>query len=353
MPPSTAIPAQVELPLRMAGGVVAQGIRIRLGRSIVTLTGVVLGIAFLMSVLTSQVLRRGVAEEDRLREDASRMYGYLAAETGSVFARPIAVVVTGPLSGAEIRLLERLEREDISELRVAAAGAPLPAAALERLAVRRLGDPRTLGSGAAALLVLGSGRLPRFDYPELVSALRKPVVAFTGTRAETPSFATGATTLRLNRELPADEQARRAAAVERERFRGLWIIVISLLVTVIGIANAMLMSVTERFRDIGTMKCLGATSRFIRTIFLLEACFMGLVGGAAGVVLGSLFSLIGFVFVYDFALLGDTLTGQFGALVLASAEALAAGIALSVIAALYPAHFAATMVPADALRSNI
>ena len=72
----------------------------------------------------------------------------------------------------------------------------------------------------------------------------------------------------------------------------MWIIVISLLVTVIGIANSMLMSVTERFRDIGTMRCLGALSGFVRTLFLVEAAFMGVVGGAFGAVVSTFTDLI-------------------------------------------------------------
>src|SRR5687768_6532013 len=113
-----AIPTQVRLPLRVALGVVRQGIRIRLGRSLVTLTGVMLGITFLMSTLTSQALKGGVAEEDRLREDANRMYGYLVAETGPLLDRPLALIVTGPLSGEERRLLARLAAEGVSEFRV-------------------------------------------------------------------------------------------------------------------------------------------------------------------------------------------------------------------------------------------
>jgi ABC-type antimicrobial peptide transport system permease subunit len=141
--------------------------------------------------------------------------------------------------------------------------------------------------------------------------------------------------------------------LEREHFRALWIIVISLVVTVIGITNAMLMSVTERFRDIGTMKCLGATSRFIRQIFLLEASFMGLVGGAVGVVLGLLVSLATYFLLYDASLVLHTLQAELAAVALAAAEAMLAAVVLSVVAALYPARFAARMVPADALRSNI
>ena len=51
-------------------------------------------------------------------------------------------------------------------------------------------------------------------------------------------------------------------------YKQYWLIVLSLLVCVVGITNAMLMSVTERFREIGTMKCLGALDSFIVKLFL-------------------------------------------------------------------------------------
>ena len=83
------------------------------------------------------------------------------------------------------------------------------------------------------------------------------------------------------RGMTADEQAKLAAEEGRARFRNIWIVVISLFVTVIGITNSMLMSVTERFREIGTMKCLGALSAFVRQMFLLESSLVGLVGAVA------------------------------------------------------------------------
>ncbi|HAT09777.1 MAG TPA: hypothetical protein DCS97_04135, partial [Planctomycetes bacterium] len=49
------------------------------------------------------------------------------------------------------------------------------------------------------------------------------------------------------------------------------LVAISFLVCMVGIANAMLMAITERFREIATMKCLGATDGFILTQFLMEA----------------------------------------------------------------------------------
>ncbi|MBQ6246625.1 MAG: FtsX-like permease family protein [Kiritimatiellae bacterium] len=124
-----------------------------------------------------------------------------------------------------------------------------------------------------------------------------------------------------------------------------------MLVTVIGIANAMLMSVTERFREIGTMKCLGALSSFVTQMFVLEASLMGLVGGIVGAVAGALFAIVIYTFTYGASLV-------FGSLPLLSVLTFAgcsivAGVILSVIAALYLARVAAAMVPATALRSTI
>ena len=63
------------------------------------------------------------------------------------------------------------------------------------------------------------------------------------------------------------------ARMQEESSKQTWLITLSLLVCVVGIANAMLMSVTERFREIGTMKCLGALDSFIVKLFLLESTF--------------------------------------------------------------------------------
>jgi len=52
--------------------------------------------------------------------------------------------------------------------------------------------------------------------------------------------------------------------------------ILSLLVCAVGIVNAQLMAVTERFREIGTMKCLGALDRFVLRLFILEAGMQGL-----------------------------------------------------------------------------
>ena len=100
---------QVELPVKVAFGVAMQGMRIRFGRSVVTVMGVVLGIAFLMAILTEQVVSEGVKDEEQMRMELGRMVGFLTADMGPVEGRTVSVVQTGGLSIKERRLLLLLE----------------------------------------------------------------------------------------------------------------------------------------------------------------------------------------------------------------------------------------------------
>src|SRR5438552_188948 len=76
------------------------------------------------------------------------------------------------------------------------------------------------------------------------------------------------------------------ADIAASRIQTHWLVGLALLVAFVGILNAMLMSVTERFREIGTMKCLGALDSFIIKLFLLESLFQGIVGTIVGILLG-------------------------------------------------------------------
>ena len=126
-----------------------------------------------------------------------------------------------------------------------------------------------------------------------------------------------------------------------------WIIVLSLLVCVVGIVNAQLMAVTERFREIGTMKCLGALNRFILRLFMLEALIQGLAGSRAGALIGAIFAIISAAFLYGsivfsslpFTLIGDNVFN----LILAHSF-------LSLVGVTYPAIKAAKMEPVEAMR---
>jgi hypothetical protein len=346
---ASPIRRQVTLPLSVAWQVVLQGIRIRLGRSLVTLMGVLLGIAFLMSILTGQSIRQGVRRETEARAECRRMIGFLTAETGPLRDRAVGVIQAGAISDIERRLAAALLDEGASEVRWAAvAGAAMPAG-LPAGRVRAA-EPRAAAEGAAALLLVGEGASPDLRWGELVAGTRQRVLAV-ARATPAPEAGADATVLSLAREPHPDELAEQRSEARRTRFRTAWIIAISLLVTVIGISNAMLMSVTERFREIGTMKCLGALSAFVRQMFFIEACLLGVVGAAAGCVVGAAFAAAAFSLSYGMDLVVSAMSPW--TLLAHGALCVAAGVGLSIVAAIYPASFASRMVPATALRSTI
>ncbi len=132
--------------------------------------------------------------------------------------------------------------------------------------------------------------------------------------------------------------------------RQIWLVSLSLLVCVVGITNAMLMSVTERYREIGTMKCLGALDSFIWKLFLLESLFQGLVGSILGVIVGG-----GFVILAGLLRYGGQVISTFPVLPFLgyALAVLAIGVVISIIGSLFPASQAARMVPAEAMRTEV
>jgi putative ABC transport system permease protein len=126
-----------------------------------------------------------------------------------------------------------------------------------------------------------------------------------------------------------------------------WLVLVSMVVCLVGIANAMLMTVTERFREIATLKCLGALDGYIMLTFVLEACMLGVVGGVAGSLLGTLIGT-------------GRMLAEFGAFVWralpaaalfgAAATAVVAGVILAALAAVYPSLKAARLAPMEAMR---
>lgn len=122
---------------------------------------------------------------------------------------------------------------------------------------------------------------------------------------------------------------------------------LSLLTCLVGIVNAMLMSVTERIKEIGTLKCLGAEDAFIVKTYFIESSMQGVLGTACGVLVGVLVGIIvnavsygGYVFhVFPWLEIGK-------AVVLA----LVIGSVMSVMASIAPAYWAARKQPVDAMR---
>jgi putative ABC transport system permease protein len=120
------------------------------------------------------------------------------------------------------------------------------------------------------------------------------------------------------------------------------VVSISLLVGGIGIMNIMLVSVTERTREIGICKALGAQKHHILSQFLIEATTLSLFGGAVGLVLGYLFGFAARIFV-------PNLPGVFvplWAVFLSVGFSVGVGIVFGII----PAIKAANLAPIEALR---
>ena len=117
---------------------------------------------------------------------------------------------------------------------------------------------------------------------------------------------------------------------------------ISLLVGGIGVMNIMLVSVTERVREIGLRKALGATPKVIRRQFLVEASVLGLAGGVIGVLIGTVGARI----------LPSLIDQPVAVSLVATVGAIGTALALGIGFGVYPASRAARLTPIDALRSE-
>jgi hypothetical protein len=447
---------QIVLPMSKAFEIAWKGIRIRLWRSLITMSGIVLAIAFLMSVWTAGVFNRALRAVPEGHELYPLVQGALEAEAiaaGAVRMRcvvvrqgegPAVAQVTAassirtfldgqeafradamPADGAALRgLLAEEEPPDavvldglppeLDEAETVAAlegfvrngGALLvygtaglgegPQGALESLLpaepqegtvevdgaaiepgeravqLRWQGHPpatfhRT--DGKAGALALASAQGQGLAWQSVVGEGYVTWYPVTAASAGDPDVISWFVRGRTLGEMEQREQgsgspvlrlvARGLGGESSGDMRGIWLVTLSLMVCVVGITNAMLMSVTERFREIGTMKCLGALDKFVVKLFLIESSLQGVVGSVAGALIGFTLAFLRALFTFH---VKDVETGKgywlalrfFPGLSLVGwvGVALAVGIVLSVVAAIYPAIRAARMEPVQAMRTE-
>jgi putative ABC transport system permease protein len=118
---------------------------------------------------------------------------------------------------------------------------------------------------------------------------------------------------------------------------------VSLLIGAIGIANVMFISVTERTREIGLRRAVGARTGEVQLQFLLEAAFLSAIGGVAGVGVALLVGLLLTLVVTGFSAVPP---------LWAVAAGIASSVLVGVTAGYWPARRAASLDPVDALRHD-
>ena len=342
------VPGQTQsVPFSTVISMVVGNVRSRLGRSAVTLFGVVLGAAFLMAAGTGDILRSHFAQEETDRLTAATAAVNVLSELGTLDGRTLAVWVENP-SRRTPWILENIKNLGDVKLQIYS-----PSTVLSEAVGNSAGDLAGALAGADALIVCNDGVDDAAPLPAAVNGLPGAVVMDLSGVFDPESLA--AQGLRYRHlfgvaalgELAGMPSVKMAAGSGRRT----WLIVISLLVSGIGIANALLMSVTERFREIGTLKCIGAQNKLVVQMFTIESALQGLLGSALGVVCGWLIALAAAAFNIGWGVVWSNL--PWPPVIQFSVICLCVGIVVAMVAAIYPAVVATRMVPALALRSEI
>jgi hypothetical protein len=141
-----------------------------------------------------------------------------------------------------------------------------------------------------------------------------------------------------------------ATAVTGERGKAAelaWMLAVALAVCAISNVVSMLLSVTRRFREIGTMKCLGAFDGTVLVLFLIEAAIMGGAGSLLGATAGTAVALLAALVRHGAQVFT---AGAWAGFAGAWAATLAMVAALSLAGAAYPAWVASRMLPVEAMR---
>jgi lipoprotein-releasing system permease protein len=248
----------------------------------------------------------------------------------------------------------------------------------------RVGDTATIVSGEATLTPLGLA--PRFRRVRIAGLFQSGLyeydaswvyltldtaASFAGADAPSASvisieatdiYSVEQVSARLRERLGSEyttvnwQEANRPlfAALALERRMGLFIIALIILIATLNITTTLVLLVVERRADIAVLSAMGASSRSIMLIFIIEGAIIGIVGIIAGIVLGLFACTIGDYYklvslpadIYSISNVPFHMR--------ATDIALAAAVAfvLSLLATLYPARSAARLQPAEALRDS-
>jgi putative ABC transport system permease protein len=326
--PAPQVQRQIVLPLSKAVEIAYKSIRLRLSRSLLVTSGIVLALAFLMSILVTDSMTAGMRQwaSDFSKSERFRQLSAQRDELEDGKLKPI---------DAELHKAAELP------------GNKLPKGAASFDAEKTFGSSlsdmqKDLGvslpapeSDLIALLTLHAEYVPKMqqwiDTAKQLKAVREELVAPQRLQE-----------MMKNAGVPSTPKE-----IESNRIQTRWLLGLALLVAFVGILNAMLMSVTERFREIGTMKCLGALDSFIIKLFLIESLFQGGVGTTIGVVLGMLLAMASVSTSYGSYAWANV---PWMALLYSLLTCLAVGVGLTVAGAVYPAWQAARMQPIEAMR---
>jgi len=122
---------------------------------------------------------------------------------------------------------------------------------------------------------------------------------------------------------------------------------LSLIICLVGIINAMLMAVTERVKEIGTLKCLGAMDSFIVKSYFIESSLQGIMGTLLGMTIGAVIALL--MALQNYGMMAITMLPIMD-IVMSLLIAFVIGSGISIGAAIGPAYFAAKKQPVEAMR---
>lgn len=327
---STAAPTpgrQITLPLSKAVEISWNSIRLRLSRSMLVTSAIILALAFLCSILTTETIIDGMRgwtqswpqsqeyadlkhQRDQADIDFNAGVSVLRFEADN--AKPAK-------DAKKFVAKEAFNGDDWDAVRNRVGTLPLPAGDLDKL------------------LTAKPEKLP--DVQKLLDlAQKRKTIRESLNRPED-----------LKASMTSHGVPTEPAEIAANKIQTRWVIGLALLVAFVGILNAMLMSVTERFREIGTMKCLGALDSFIVKLFLLESLFQGTVGTLLGIIVGLLVSFGMALLSYGSAVFNHVLWNE---VLFNVGVTLIVGMLLSVGGALLPAIQAARMHPIEAMRTE-